>query len=200
DFGGVLGGPVIKNKTFFFLSYEGLRLRQPATQQSVVPDAASRQQAPAAMQPYLNAYPIANGPALGPGIAQFNASYSNPSTLNAGSIRLDHALNSKVTLFARYNDSPSSLDQRSPVLAGPVLSMTQSLLSSVQTGTIGATALITPGISDEVRANYSNQEVSSRFHLDNFGGAAPLPDSLLFPPGNSSETSEFVFYIPGVGA
>src|SRR5262249_54106948 len=32
DFGGVFGGPVIKNKMFFFLSYEGLRLRQPATQ------------------------------------------------------------------------------------------------------------------------------------------------------------------------
>jgi hypothetical protein len=46
DFGGVLGGPIIKNKTFFFFSYEGLRLRQPATQQSVVPDAATRQAAP----------------------------------------------------------------------------------------------------------------------------------------------------------
>src|SRR5208337_1572478 len=38
DFGGVFGGPVIKDKTFFFFSYEGLRLRQPSTQESVVPD------------------------------------------------------------------------------------------------------------------------------------------------------------------
>ena len=30
DFGGVFGGPIIKDKTFFFVSYEGLRLRQPA--------------------------------------------------------------------------------------------------------------------------------------------------------------------------
>src|SRR3984957_7959198 len=29
DFGGVFGGPIIKDKTFFFFSYEGLRLRQP---------------------------------------------------------------------------------------------------------------------------------------------------------------------------
>src|SRR5437870_8106639 len=65
DFGGVLGGPVLKDKTFFFFSYEGLRLRQPSTQQSAVPDAQSRQQAPAAMRPYLNAFPIANGAALG---------------------------------------------------------------------------------------------------------------------------------------
>src|SRR4029077_2414135 len=38
DFGGVFGGSVRKDKTFFFVSYEGLRLRQPATQQTAVPD------------------------------------------------------------------------------------------------------------------------------------------------------------------
>src|ERR1700683_3367010 len=82
DFGGVVGGPVIKDKTFFFFSYEGLRLRQPSTQETSVPDAASRLQAPASMLPYLNAYPIANGAELGAGLAQFNAGYSNPSRLN----------------------------------------------------------------------------------------------------------------------
>jgi hypothetical protein len=52
DFGGIFGGPILKDKTFFFFSYEGLRLRQPATQETVVPDMASRQAAPASMQPY----------------------------------------------------------------------------------------------------------------------------------------------------
>src|SRR5215469_1565137 len=90
DFGGVFGGPVFKDKTFFFFSYEGLRLRQPFTQQSVVPDAASRQTpSPASMIPFLNAYPVPNGAALGPGLAQFNASFSNPTSLDAYSIRVD---------------------------------------------------------------------------------------------------------------
>jgi len=46
DFGGVFSGPIIKDKTFFFFSYEGLRLHQPLTLQTFVPDNASRQQAP----------------------------------------------------------------------------------------------------------------------------------------------------------
>jgi hypothetical protein len=200
DFGGVLGGPIIKNKTFFFFSYEGLRLRQPATTQSVVPDATVRQQGPAAMQPYFNAYPVANGPELGPGMAQFNASYSNPSNLDATSFRVDQVISSKLTLFGRYNYSPSSLDQRSPTLSsGPVLSVVQSLASTVHTGTIGLAQLITPTISNEVRTNYSNQSVAVNVALDNFGGAVPLPDSILFPPGTTSSTGIWGMYIPGVG-
>src|SRR5215469_3381924 len=117
DFGGVFGGPILKDKTFFFFSYEGLRLRQPATQETVVPDAASRQvQTPAgvAIAPYLDSFPVPNGPEVGPGLAQFNGSYSNPSSLDAYSIRVDHAITSKLSLFGRYNYSPSSLDLRGP--------------------------------------------------------------------------------------
>src|SRR5262249_7420689 len=117
DFGGVFGGPVFKDKTFFFFSYEGLRLRQPSTAETVVPDNPSRQQAPASMQPFLNAYPIANGAEVGLGLAQFNAGFSNPSSLDAYAIRVDHVINSKLTLFGRYNYSPSSLDQRGPLLS-----------------------------------------------------------------------------------
>jgi hypothetical protein len=200
DFGSVFGGPVLKDKTFFFFSYEGLRLRQPSAQETVVPDTPSRELAPASMQPYLNAYPVANGPELGSGLAQFNAAFSDPSSLDAYSIRLDHVVNPRLTLFGRYNYSPSSLDQRegfSPPFS--VLSATQSLSSSVQTVTIGVTQLIKPEISNEVRANYSNHRVAVKFALDNFGGAVPLPDSLLFPPGFSSTNSILEFLPLGAG-
>ncbi len=132
-------------------------------------------------------------------MAQFNSGYSDPSSLDAASMRVDHVINSKLTLFGRYNYSPSNLDQRSPPQAGPVLSATRSLSSTVQTGTAGVTELITPGISNEARANYSNHRVGTENTLDSFGGAVPLPDSVLFPPGTSSASGLFGFYIPGVG-
>ncbi|HET9713607.1 MAG TPA: carboxypeptidase regulatory-like domain-containing protein, partial [Pyrinomonadaceae bacterium] len=199
DFGGVLGGPIRRDKTFFFFSYEGLRLRQPSTQQSSVPDSQSRQQAPATMRPYLDAFPIANGPSFGAGLAQFNASYSNPSTLDAYSIRVDQVMNPKLSVFGRYNYSPSGVDQRSPTFAGPILSMTSSLSSSIHTLTLGLTQLIKPRISNEVRANYSNQRLGTRFFLDDFGGAVPVPDSVLFPSDVSSANGLFNLFIGGIG-
>jgi hypothetical protein len=147
----------------------------------------------------LNAYPIANGPSLGSGLAQFNAGFSNPSSLDATSFRMDQILTSKLTLFGRYNYSPSTFDQRSPPLGGPVLSMREKLTSYVHTGTIGLTALITPHISNEFRANYSNQSIGTAYQMDNFGGAVPVPDSLLFPSGTTSATGIFFFYIPSIG-
>jgi len=201
DFGGVFGGPIFRDRTFFFFSYEGLRLRQPATQESVVPDLASRQvQTPEgiAVQPYLNAFPmpLPNAVDVGPGLAPFNGSYSNPSSLNAYSIRADHVINSKLTLFGRYNYSPSSTAVRNPF---GVLSSTEALDSSLQTFTLGGTELIKPEISNEMRANYSNQRVGTRFFLDNFGGAVPPPDSVLFPSGFSPNNSAFEFLILDAG-
>jgi hypothetical protein len=201
DFGGVFGGPIIKNKTFFFFSYEGLRLRQPVTQDTVVPDAASRQDQTAAgiaIRPYLDAYPmpLASASDVGPGLAPFDGSYSDPSSLNAYSIRVDHAINSNLSLFGRYGFSPSQSSVRNPY---GTLSTNESLSTAVHSFTLGLTASITPRISNELRTNYSNDRVGSRFGSDDFGGAVPVPDSVLFPPGFSSTNGLFEFLIAGAG-
>jgi len=123
DFGGTFSGPILKGKTFFFFSYEGLRLRLPQTTLTLVPDSNpqdpySRQFAIPPLVPYLNAFPLANGPEVldgngnHQGIAQFNASYSNPGSLDAYSLRIDHKLTDNLSLFGRYDYSPSKLIQR----------------------------------------------------------------------------------------
>jgi hypothetical protein len=200
DFGGVAGGPIVRNKTFFFVSYEGLRLRQPSTVLSSVPDAASRQEAPAAVRAFLNAFPLPNGPARGPGLAEFHASFSNPSTLDASSLRVDHVAGSKLTLFGRYNYSPSSFEQRGGSFSsGPVLSARNVVSSALRTLTIGATHLIGRTVSHELRVNYSRHEFGSGYEMDDFGGAVPLPESLVLPPGYSLADSAFLFVITGAG-
>lgn len=109
-------------------------------------------------------------------------------------------MNSKINLFGRYNYSPSDLTQRGPLLSTPrVLSMRESVSSSIHTFTLGLNEIMTRGISNEVRANYSKDRVGTKYFLDNFGGAMPLPDSLLFPSGYSSANGQFEFYIVGAG-
>src|SRR6266702_539462 len=61
DFGGTFSGPILKDRTFFFFSYEGLRLRLPQVALTTVPDLLARQSAIPAVQPFLNAFPIPNG-------------------------------------------------------------------------------------------------------------------------------------------
>jgi hypothetical protein len=205
DFGGVFGGPIIKDKTFFFFSYEGLRLRQPETQETIVPDAASRNVQTAAgiaMRPYLNAYPIPNAACIAtctPGEAQFNASYTDPSSLNAYSIRVDQIVNSKLTLFGRYDYSPSNLSQRGPEFYN-ALSGSEHLSSSIQTFTFGLNQLINSRISNEVRTNYSNQRVATSYTMDNFGGAVPFSNLPLFPSGFSASNSNLEFYLVGASS
>src|SRR5215471_13224274 len=42
EFGGAVGGPIIRNKTFFFADYQGIRLSQPQTITTTIPTIAQR--------------------------------------------------------------------------------------------------------------------------------------------------------------
>lgn len=188
DFGGVFGGPIIKDKTFFFFSYEGLRLRVPETRSENVPSLAARAAASPAVQPIFNAFPKPNGASNGLS-ALFTATFSNPSTLNATSIRIDHTLTDKIHIFGRYNYAPSSGTQRG-AFNYYTLSTFNRAIANTQTLTLGATLLIRQDLVNDFRFNWSRAEGASQTTGDTFGGAVvPSADALFNPhTGGSVKT------------
>lgn len=71
NFGGTLGGPIFKDRTFFFFSYEGLRLRSP--QAAIITDVPSLSTRALATSPavraVINAFPLPTGPERADGLA-----------------------------------------------------------------------------------------------------------------------------------
>lgn len=108
NFGAALGGAIWRNHTFFFVSYEAERVRQPFSWRQPVPSLATRENAPVWVRPMLNLFPAANGGDLGTGLALWTGAFSRPSRLDIGAARLDQAITSRLTAFGRYSESPSS--------------------------------------------------------------------------------------------
>jgi hypothetical protein len=194
DFGGTISGPILKNRTFFFFSYEGLRLRLPQTLLTTVPDLAARQNASPALQPFFNAFPAPNGPDdTANGLAQFNASFSNPASLDAYSLRLDHRVRDNLTLFGRYNYSPSNITQRGAGGAQALSVLFPSKITT-QTGTVAAVLLISSKASNDLRVNFSKTDAFNAFRMDQFGSAVPVTNS-QFPSGFDFNNASLFFDI-----
>lgn len=179
DFGGTFGGPVVLPKiyrgidrTFFFAAYEGLRLTQPvAASVQYVPDLFMREQAVAPMQPILKAFPVPNGIDYGtsssPNLAQFIQSFSLPSTIDSTSVRLDHAVSPKLSIFFRGAYTPSSTDSR------PYFARSTTAINA-QTYTLGANSQFSTRWSNEFRVGYARSDSSETGKSDSFGGATPV--------------------------
>ena len=204
DFGFTAGGPVFvpkvfdgRNRTFFFVSYEGLRLIQPVVLTGArVPSLAARQNATGVVKSLLEAYPLPVAAPLAdaPLETPYTVGFSNPSTLNATSVRIDHALSSRFTVFGRYNNAPSESRERARFVTA---SFVARLPNETQTTTVGSTMLLSPAFNNDVRFNYSRSLAGQIYEQDTFGGAKLLSNDLLFPSFANPEKSLYYLTIGG---
>jgi len=118
QFGGSLGGPIIKNKTFFFADFERIRRLQGVPSVVTVPSPAARlgQLAAGAVTvhpniiPFLKLYPLPNGGLVGNGdTGIFTSSLSQRFNEDFFTSRIDHRISSKDSLFGTYMFDNGSL-------------------------------------------------------------------------------------------
>lgn len=172
QFGGSIGGPIRRDKFFFFGNYEGLRLRQPGFGVSEVPDAASRNSANGSFRDLLNAFPWANGTPTAFGMAEFAAVYANPARHDVFSLRVDGQLSDKWRFDSRYGFSVSEADTRG--FGGTSLNTFRRADELTNALTFGTTYTVSPNMVVEGRVGLRLADMGHRLLTDGFGGASTI--------------------------
>ena len=160
QFGASFGGPLVKDKAFFHISYEGYRLDSGINFVEAVPSAAARARAVPSIAPLLDAFKSPNaiilqGASANPDfdIAQLQ-SVSNV-TENSFAARLDIKLNGSNRLYARYFNDKGENDQPEGVTGRRVFisSKPQNAVLALQTN-LGSRAI------NEFKIGYNRADTS----------------------------------------
>ena len=114
QFGAAVGGPIVKDQTFFFANYEALHERLGSTRTFNVPSAAVRSGAAGAInpavRPWLLAFPEPNGPAIDANRGAFDLVANRDTDEHYLTLRVDQKLWSGSQLFVRYTYNDANVD------------------------------------------------------------------------------------------
>lgn len=186
QFGFTITGPLVSDRTFFMGSFEGLRDRLTDTNVDFFPDALARQgiitdrtgtvlstvPVSSRVMPYLNIMPLPNSTPLGGGLSQNTADQYLPTNENFFTVRVDHKLSERDSLFARY-----SLDDASSTAAEITYLWSVLNESRQQYVTLVESHIFSPSLLSALRLGFThpvNFQVSQ--------GVIDVPRSLYFVP------------------
>jgi hypothetical protein len=179
DFGGTLGGRILRNKLFFFVAHESLLMAQPQPgPRQDVPSACAKATAAPSIQPFLAVWPTGNaGPDTTTPLCNtsqpqsstnqpisdiLTASYSNRISDHSTSVRLDANLPLRSQAFIRINYAPSSLY--------PTNWYSATSATNIWTVTGGVTSQLRSQMINEFTVNYSKNNATFSYHLLPYGG------------------------------
>jgi hypothetical protein len=106
QFGAAMGGPIVKDKLFFFAAYEGLRQHLDGTQIGLVPSPSFIAQAELtspALTTILQAFPAGISPTSTSDVWNYVARGRQIDNEDSGMIRFDYHFSNKTTAFVRFN-------------------------------------------------------------------------------------------------
>jgi hypothetical protein len=173
EFGGDIGGPIVKNNTFFFFDYAGFRQRSgnpnfylfPSAdnRNGVVnitgangqPDQLSVPLTPAA-QTVLNGYPLPNDPTGPYGPNTYLSALKTPFNSNQYSGRIDHRFSDKDSMFGRFtydNMDEPVLQLEEATIGGP--SWSQGLYYNARNLTVSEVHIFTPTLTNTLALTWT---------------------------------------------